>query len=142
LYWEDLLIDRELTAEEQAATLADLFGVGRADVLVFESGATPEGASAARVLCERGAVGGDFPARLSVYVDDDVPKDAESRPLVEQFCRRLNCSCLISDDSPNPYSMLLVRPDGATQRVYLDTERLDEHDEYVIDRPAEEDEKP
>lgn len=141
MLWQELLVDRELTAEKTAAAFADLFGVARAEVAVVESVAALEAAEGVKVLCERGTAGGDFPARLSVYVRDPALEGVEGRPLVERFSRRLGCSCLMSDDSPNPYSMLLVRPDGETRRVYLDTARLDERDEYVVSRPAEEGEE-
>jgi hypothetical protein len=68
---------------------------------------------------------------LSIYVRDRSLK-YERLPFVEEFCERLQCSCLVSDSSPNPYSKMLVRGRGDTQAVYLDPERLDDHDEYVI----------
>ncbi len=138
MLWEELLIDREPGDEELAAALAELFGLARGGVVVRESDARAEDPGGARVVCERLAGGGDFPVRFSVYVLDEGLEGTQSLPLVERLCRRLGCSCLISDDSPNPYSMLHVRADGTTRRVYLDTARLDEHDEFVIDRPADE----
>lgn len=138
MLWEEILVDREPAGEELTSALAELFGVARADVLVVRDVAAQEVAAGVRVLCELGAAGGDFPARLSVYVLDATLEGTERADFVGRFCRRLGCSCLVSDDSPNPYAMTRVGPDGARARVYLDVERLDEREEYVVARHAEE----
>ncbi|HEX8556833.1 MAG TPA: hypothetical protein VF668_01960 [Pyrinomonadaceae bacterium] len=138
MLWEELLIDREPADDALASALAELFGVGRGDVLVVRDVAAREVPAGVRVLGERGAAGGDFPARLSIYVLDAGLEATDRAAFVGRFCRRLGCSCLVSDDSPNPYSMTRVGPEGARARVYLDVERLDERDEYVVTRPAEE----
>lgn len=138
MLWEEILIDREPADEELRSALAGLFGVARGEVLVVGSVAAQEVPAGVRVLGERGAAGGDFPARLSVYVLDAALEATERAAFVGEFCRRLGCSCLVSDDSPNPYAMTRVGPDGARARVYLDVERLDDREEYVVARPAEE----
>jgi hypothetical protein len=125
-----------LDDEEVAATLAALFAVGREDVLIVESVMRLDEPLEVKVLCERFAVGGDFAMQLSIYVRDPRLEHPETLPLVAEFCRRLHCSCLVQDDSPNPYSAVLVSPTGERQAVFLNAERLDEQEEYVIDRPA------
>lgn len=38
----------------------------------------------------------------------------------------------MSDDSINPYSMLLLQESADTQTVFLDPEKLDEYEEYIM----------
>jgi hypothetical protein len=52
------------------------------------------------------------------------------------FCRRLGCSCLVTDDTLDPHRWILVKPTGKTRVVLLDGDALDDRDEYIIDPDA------
>ena len=44
----------------------------------------------------------------------------------------VQAKCLMTDDSPDPYSMMLVLATGEVARVSLNMERLDDKGEYHI----------
>ena len=53
------------------------------------------------------------------------------------FCRRLNCACLVGDDTIYADRWVLIEPTGKTRVVILDGDALDDRDEYIIDQDAD-----
>lgn len=52
--------------------------------------------------------------------------------LTERFCERLGCRGLISDDSANPYSWLLVQGVIQIENVSIDTNRSNEEESKIF----------
>lgn len=75
---------------------------------------------------------GEFVQDVTVYLDGShrVDREAFAASVVAAFATR----ALISDDSVNPYSMILIAPGVAPTKVYLEVESLDEHERLKIDR--------
>ena len=133
MIWENVFVDRHLTAGEAAATLAKAFDVPVADVLVVPDIIAANAQPDARVLAELTSARGDFPVLLTIYLRDLNLATRDRAAIVGGFCEALGAACLISDDSVNPFTMLLVRRPADRRPVALDPQRLDA-DEYVVAR--------
>ena len=77
---------------------------------------------------------GDFFWKLSLYLRclelDRYP--LQERNVFEKFCDLWKCQCLITDDSYNPYSMLLIKGSNQYHTVSMSPDNLDQ-DIYIID---------
>jgi len=133
MLWEEVLVDRELTDDEVMTTMVALFAVSPDAVLVVDDITAANVSEKLSVVCERTPIRGDFSLRLSIYLHDPALEQLDRIAIVGQFCDLLHCKCLISDDSVNPYAMLLVEGSARQQPVFLDPERLDA-EEYVLDK--------
>jgi hypothetical protein len=114
-----------------AEALAEVFRIPGRDVTVSDS---IEDISDQPIFCLRSTVsGGDFPVLVSVYTSLATPDCVE---MLVPMARRLQCSLLVSDDeSSNPYSATLVRPNGDVLEVLVSPEALDDDNEYrLLDR--------
>lgn len=133
MIWENVFVDRHLTAGEAAATLAKAFAVPVADVLVVPDVIAADVRPNARILVELAPARGDFPVLLTIYLRDPNLAARDRAATVGRLCEALGAACLVSDDSVNPFTMLLVRSATDRQLVGLDPDRLDA-DEYVVAR--------
>ena len=143
MLWEQVLLAAALpdVALIDACTQALPIAPDRVIVVPDIADAPPPGPTTPLLIIERRPVAGQFPLGVTLYVEipeaQDALRDREaSRDLLISLCRRLGVDCLIADDDPDPYSMLLVRPDGQVIRVDLDGAQLDEHDAYVLSDAA------
>ena len=135
MFWEDLLVDRHPTDDEIGTALAAAFAIPREDVAVVDGPIEDAVDANARILGERFVMAGDFPTRLSVYVRDATLERFDRMATVRRLCAELDAKCLVSDESVNPYTMILLTASGTEQAVALDPERVDDHDEYVLAKP-------
>lgn len=76
--------------------------------------------------------GGDFLLNCSIYIRDST-LEHDSILLSKQLCNILCMKGLISDDSPNPLTWLMISPDGSEMSIILDSDELD-NDRYVINK--------
>lgn len=132
MFWNDLLVDRNLSNYELVTAISQIFNVLSAEVLVVDDIAEAEVSEDVRLLCERTPVQGDFSMKVFIYLYDSELKQLDSVSTVKQLCTMLHCKCLMSDDSINPYSMLLLQESENTQTAFLDPEKLDEYEEYIM----------
>lgn len=130
----DVLIDRVLSDGEVASSLNQLFSASQGEVLVVDDIASPnlKLTPLVKVICEKRQVKGSFPTALSFYIHDEKIRRLDEQQVIKQLCVLLNCSCLISDNSNNPYSWLLAQATGSTQHVSLDPVMLDDEEAYII----------
>jgi hypothetical protein len=128
--WE-ALIDRELSDEEIVGAVTALLPVAAAEVLVVADVTESMAGAGIRVVCERRSQRGEFPFRLTLYPRDEALRGQHERQLFQGLNATLRCACLVSDGSPSPHSMLLLRGPGRASQVWLDPDLLDQ-DEYVI----------
>ncbi len=132
MIWNDLLVDRNLSKDEIEATISQVFSVSPTDVLVVDDIAETEVSEHIRVLCECLPARGDFLMKLFIYVRDSKLAQLNPELIIKQFCCILHCKCLISDDSVNPFTMLLVQESKDIQPVALAPEKLEENEEYIM----------
>ncbi|MEE4541102.1 hypothetical protein V2S66_03850 [Streptomyces sp. V4-01] len=136
MFLEEILADKPTSSQELASWAARGFGIPDSAVVV-ESEDDRGGALGddIELLVETGELAGDFPAHLSFFARSARTEAAERDVLVADFARRFQAHLLVSDDSPDPYRMTLVKPDGSRELVRLNVEALDSEDAYVIDGP-------
>jgi hypothetical protein len=127
----ELLVQRPLTTEELVAACTSLLAIPVAQIGVTSDIASHRVDPAVRLICEVTPVRGDFAVRLGLYPQDAGLLRAATLSFSAQLAQRLGCACLASDASPNPYTWLLIRPDGQLEPVALDAFRLDQG-EYVL----------
>jgi len=138
MIWEDILISREVAEPDIAAALASVFGIDADRVLVIDDLGTYDGdvTDGIGILCERRPVAGDFVLSLTIFLRDDVleafAEAHEVGVLVGRMCLIWDCAALVSDDSLNPYSWLLVRGPDDIQPVHVNAETLDDDDAWVL----------
>lgn len=138
--WTDLYLDRVVDDGALAQGLARIFSVRPADVGIVDdiSGPSAEHVRSLPVRVERSSDAGDFPLRVSVYLDctlqPRVERDSGEEAAIARLCAFWQCSCLFSGDDVNSYFWLLMRPTGLLKAVTVDADRLDDRDEIVIAR--------
>jgi hypothetical protein len=138
MIWEDILITRDVAEREVATAMATVFGIESKRVLVIDDLVTFEGevTDDIGILCERRSAAGDFVLSLTIYLRDDVLEAyAEAHDvgvLVGRMCQIWDCAALVSDDSIDPYSWLLVRGPDDIQPVQIDSAILDDDDAWVL----------
>ena len=138
MIWEDILITRDVAELDVAAAMATVFGIESDRVLVIDDPMTFEGeiTDDIGILCERRPAAGDLVLFLTIYLRDDALETfAEAHEvgvLVGRMCQIWDCAALVSDDSVNPYSWLLVRGPDDIQPVRVDPETLDDDDAWIL----------
>lgn len=137
MLWQEIIIDINPSSDEVVKTLAKLFKVPLSEVLVVHDITEADISDRVQIVCEKIPVKGDFSSKISIYLRNPEIEQHASQSMIGEFCEMLHCHCLISDDSFNPFSMLLVQGMGKQQLVFLDVERLDENEEYAIARSVE-----
>ncbi|HYI16409.1 MAG TPA: hypothetical protein VEX37_13520 [Thermomicrobiales bacterium] len=138
MIWEDILITRSVSEREIATAMAAVFNIDQNRVMAIPGipdydGEVPDEIG---ILCEHRPVTGDFVLHLSIYLRDDaLERYAEAHEigiLVGQLCQIWSSAALMSDDSIDPYSWLLVRGPDDIQSVQIDSEILDDDDAWVL----------
>lgn len=123
--------DRAFADAALRDALARAFGVAPGAVTLVEDLADFPTGAVTGVICEvfqaeptAEPAPGAFPTRLHLYPQDvDLGSD---RRAATAFAAATGATCLISDDSPAPYTWIRIGPGGAAERVALDADRLDE----------------
>jgi hypothetical protein len=119
-------LEHALTPQTLTMALAQLFSVPEHSVLVVPEIEGDEDLTSVGVLCSFHFTGGDYPLHLSVYPQQS---HALEQPVAAAvLARLLNCSCLISDASPDPFAWLQVNPSGQVAAVSVDPEGLDRNE--------------
>ncbi len=132
---QDIFVDRNLTDNEIVTAFANILAVAPTKIYITENIADDalhgRISDEKAVLCERMQVQGDFVLRLSIYLRTPALEQLDSMSIIMRFSELLHCACLVSDDSDNPYTWLLVQGLDKIQPVSLDMERLDK-EEFVV----------
>lgn len=139
MYWEDFLIDRPLSVPELSAWLEDVFDVSEAQVLVQREDETTSVSPEVRVLSWFDDACGEFPFHIRVFTHDNSLDSIRPEPAIEKLSREHSVRALVSDDTPNPYRMILVEPSGSRTPVHLDMDALDEEDCFMIAKVGDDD---
>lgn len=128
----DVIVERQLTDAEACAAIGTLFGLSDADILLVKDlNELPGKHKQPQVLCQKWELsGGRFHTVLSFQEGRFM--ELPGLPLAQKLSQVLDSNCLISDDSPNPYSWILVTPTGLVQPVGLDPVKWDREECELI----------
>jgi hypothetical protein len=133
MIWQDIVVQRSLSDHELLMGLAASFGVGLHEVLVCQSkDGFPEPKEDTKVVCISFERAKGFRMVLSLYTYFDPPRQIDPIALTRIFARTVQTECLLAEDSPNPYTMIRVRPTGEVVKAKLDVDRLDDEGEYEV----------
>lgn len=124
-------LDRVKDSRELQVALARAFGLEDSRVLVVSSLMEAPSVSGSHLICVPTVRSGQFPWGLSLYairLDGDPSEPA----VAGSVAGALGCSCLVPDESLDPYLRYLVSGDGI-RLVSLDVEKLDERDEFWVE---------
>jgi hypothetical protein len=131
MMWQDVLLEQSFDDSELRAALVKAFAISQGDVAIVHS--IEDIPADCPVVAQVRDAGGDFKSAISIYT---TPALGSASPVhvVQQICAALRTTALISDDSLNPYTMLLVGQGTEIHRVELDGESLDLREEYRLAR--------
>ena len=132
MIWQDVLVRLRLNDQALVRGLAAGFGVNPHQVLIHRGAdgfPEPGGAKVVCVVSERAE---GFRSLISLYTYFDSPREDDPVAVVKQFAKEAQVECLMTDDSPDPYTMIHVLPTGNCVKAQLDVVRLDGMDEYHI----------
>jgi hypothetical protein len=131
MMWQDVLLQRAVGDSELRSALAQAFSIPDGAVAVVHS--IEEIPAGHPVIAEVRDAQGDFEMALSIYTSAGM-ESANPVQVIQQLCAALRTTALISDDSLDPYTMLLLGEGAEIHRVELDTESLDRREEYRLAR--------
>jgi hypothetical protein len=136
VFLEEILAEKQATLDEIRTWAAQEFGIPESAVVVEteEDRGGPLGDDI-ELLIETAELGGDFPAHLSLFARSSRAESVERNSIVNGFARHFQTTVLVSDDSPDPYRMMQVMPDGSREIVRLNAESLDSEDAYIVEGP-------
>lgn len=123
----DFLLARAVPLSELHAALSSAFDDPEATVDVAYSIEDTSGEAA--IVGDVTETRGDFKTLVALYTAEDRHVGVDE---IARVARALQTDAVISDDSHNPYTMLLIRPDGSVHPVAFDPVSLDERDEYRL----------
>jgi hypothetical protein len=138
MIWHDIEIDRACSDVELAEAIATTFNIVPEAVLVRHGVARIARPldDSIRVLCERFHLPGPFPLQLGLLLRDPALGRMVERvgdvQMLQRLCARLHVNGLAEDPLNHPYAALYLPLHGAPQRVFLDAERLDQDNAYVV----------
>jgi hypothetical protein len=138
MFWEDILVDRQLGDAEIRAATSRFFSVPAGAVLLVEDVMSLGDSidEQFHVVCERHPVKGQFLTQLCFYLRTRTLEEFVQRlsreSLINRLCELLGCRALVSVESGDPYSFLLATGSGRLEPVSVDSDRLDHNEEYVI----------
>jgi hypothetical protein len=128
MIWQDIALEGQCDQGTLKSALAAAFDVASDDVCVVDS---IEKAASTSIVAVMTSIKGDFRCLLSLYVAE-VLADKDPVEVIGRICSILKVKALISDQSANPYSMILINEEAESRPVKLDVESLDQHEEYRL----------
>jgi hypothetical protein len=128
MIWRDVIINRNINNSTLMEVLAKVFNLTKFDIDIADS---LEGCHKNKsVICILTELSGSFCLMLTFYLTIDLE---DENAVITELCRQLNCEVLISnDESNNPYSMILIDKNGVFQEVEVDSDKLDDYEEYEL----------
>ncbi|MCU6792105.1 hypothetical protein OB236_08195 [Paenibacillus sp. WQ 127069] len=128
--WQDIIVNRILTKAELSHGLCCIFGIGSSKLRITPSIEILMDSSDAEVICETRKCNTDFPLILSIYFSGNAPRDTLT--MIGEFCEILKCEVIISDDSINPFTMLLVKGKDLLEQITIDLSEFDDNEGFEM----------
>jgi len=132
MIWQEFLVDRSLDKDKVCSTLASIFQVEAQEALVVDDIYDAKIEKGIKVVCECIAVEGDFSGKFSVYIYDSNLIPADDKIKISEFSEMLQCKCLMTSASENPYQGFLIQGSHTCEVVFLDPVQFDEYERYII----------
>lgn len=133
MLWEDVLIKCRAADDAIAESVADVFAIDPASVLIVDAVEDALGLvhDSVLVLVERKPLAGASRLHLSLALRHaDLECRVQSRTAtlaaLQRLAARLDCAVITGDESLDPSAWLLIRGSGSVTPVTLDVERLDD----------------
>ncbi len=124
--WDELWIEREVSARELLLAVARAHGIAEDDVEIVDGIAT-DAPGKARVIVHRIRGAGEFATRIQL--SGTPPEDRRV------FCARLSsalqCKVLGDDGNINPFTFMMYEPGNAT-RIAVDQAKLEQNEPVVV----------
>jgi hypothetical protein len=136
LSWPDFILERTISEQELSVAIAGVFGINPDAVSITRVLSVQEVERNVQVWGTVSSLPGSFSTAVALYPQSDsIRSQITGRKLVEELCVALRCRSLMTDDTLNPYRMLVIEGPGAAWPVLLNAAKLDaEEPEYVIER--------
>ena len=122
MVWQDILIDRKLSKAELTEAICTVFNISTNEVLIVKSITDIEVNNSVRIICQTLATCTTFELLLSIFIRDELLVPSNDVLVISRFCELLKCTVLMSDDSENPHSMLLVKGIKTIERISINLE--------------------
>jgi hypothetical protein len=132
VHWDDLQVERQLTAPELRDWIRHVFGIDEHLIAVGKQYDDPtEAELASHVLVLWDQFKGDFPFRVNVVVREPMLEHVDQAAAIDALARLSGARVLIFDEHPDPDHVTLASPDGTRQGAYIDPDALND-DSYEI----------
>lgn len=123
MIWQDILTEDALSDQTIVEGLVAGFSFSAEMILVSRNAEDFPDPGNAKLVCMVFAKSRGFRTLLSIYTYfDPLPDPIE---VMTRFARETKTDCLLSDDSPNPYTMIRVLPSGTIQPVSIEIDEFD-----------------
>ena len=119
--WDELSVERDVADDELATAVARALGIDRERISMQLGGPG--------IVVEKHAHAGDFALRVALY---NVPDHTDRISFYRVLASALTCKLLVDDGDMNPYTAMLVTPNGDAVRVNLDAAALDGEGEALV----------
>lgn len=132
----DIVLEKVPNIFELQLALAKLFKIKNENIVIdYDYNAKPFVGDIKIWLVINQYDGGEFLLNCSFYIRDAKLKKG---PIIisKELCNVLKTRALISDDSPNPLTWIMILPNGTEKAVILDANELD-NDKYVVSKILE-----
>lgn len=121
------LFNRDIGDNEILDSLSEVFNISRDRIFIINDICLIDTKlDKIELLCEKTSIEGSFQNMLTLYLRSENLRKAGyvEQNIFIQLCNLLDCECLISDDSYNPFTMILIKS-NAMKNVYFVPEYLD-----------------
>ena len=123
----EIHLDRRVERRRVAPLLARVFGV-RADDVAVADDADQLPLAPPRLACVYRERRGDFPLSLELIPDATLVAESTEVEVARRLAGALDCRCIISDDSLNPFTSVMIEPGGLMYRVAVEPDALDRNE--------------
>lgn len=134
-----IIIDQDFNLHDLAIAISKILAIASDAIYIENGNLQPDKQYDPKyqILCECFSSKGDFLTLLEKHSQKLVLtghiEQIGDLEFASQFCDILNCRCLIAYDSPDSYAWILVETSSRKQYVSLDSRRLDDYEEYVLE---------
>jgi hypothetical protein len=126
----DLILEKVPTKQQLKSVLSKTFEINDFFIFISEDIADFPKKEDNKLWCVMYKIEGQFLCLCKLFFDKNFLKN---KPIViaKKICNILNTHCLVDDNSIDPYSWIMLSPNGNERIVILDPDKLEE-DIYII----------
>ncbi len=123
----EIHLDQPVERGAVPSLLAKIFGIAPSEVAVAAEAAQLP-LEPRRLSCIHRERRGDFPLSLELILDRTLAARCTELDVARWLVDELDCRCIVSDDSLNPFTWLMVEPGGLMFRVAVEPDALDRNE--------------